>query len=84
MRNKKSLSGGLFSLLANDQPGFSGDVTGKNNFNNLPMRMRSQEGAALVVVLALVVLLAALVVAFFSRALLERQISASSANQTKA
>jgi Tfp pilus assembly protein PilX len=41
------------------------------------------DGSALVVVLAMVVLLTALTVAFFSRALLEQQISASSANQTK-
>ncbi|MDR2463396.1 MAG: hypothetical protein LBD30_06415 [Verrucomicrobiales bacterium] len=43
----------------------------------------NNRGSALVVVLAMVVLLTALVVAFFSRALLEQQISTSSANQVK-
>lgn len=43
----------------------------------------NKDGAALVIVLGMVVLLTALIVAFFSRALLEQQISYSSANQTK-
>jgi len=41
-------------------------------------------GAALVIILAFVVLMMGLVVAFFSRAITERQVSNSSANQTKA
>ena len=40
-------------------------------------------GAALVIALAFVVLLTGLIVAFFSRAMSERQVSNSSANQTK-
>lgn len=44
---------------------------------------RRRKGAALVIILAFVVLLAVLVLAFFSRALLARQISNASANQTK-
>jgi hypothetical protein len=43
----------------------------------------NRRGVALVLVLAFVVLLASIIVAFFSRALAEQQISRSSANQTK-
>jgi Tfp pilus assembly protein PilX len=43
----------------------------------------NRRGVALVLVLAFVVLLASIIVAFFSRALAEQQISSSSANQTK-
>jgi hypothetical protein len=43
----------------------------------------SRQGVALVLVLAFVVLLASIIVAFFSRAMAEQQISRSSANQTK-
>lgn len=45
--------------------------------------LRSKIGAALVVTLAFIVLLTGLVVAFFSEALFERQISDASARQTK-
>lgn len=45
---------------------------------------RRQDGFALVIVLAFLVLLTGLAVAFFSRALTERQVSNSSAAQTKA
>ncbi|XHR30470.1 MAG: hypothetical protein ACFUZC_07885 [Chthoniobacteraceae bacterium] len=45
---------------------------------------RIQNGAALVIVLSFVVLLTVLVVAFFSQAITHRQVSNSSANQTKA
>jgi hypothetical protein len=44
----------------------------------------SQNGAALLIVLAFVVLLTVLSVAFFSRAAVDRQVSFSSSNQTKA
>jgi hypothetical protein len=44
---------------------------------------RACEGAALVIVLAFLVLLAGVALAFFSRAMAERQISNSSASQTK-
>lgn len=43
----------------------------------------SSSGAALVVVLAFVVMLTVLIVAFFSRAMSDRQIATGSANQTK-
>ncbi len=46
--------------------------------------LHGRQGVALVVVLAFVVLLTGLIVAFFSRAMSERGISNSSANQTKA
>src|SRR5581483_11315097 len=42
-----------------------------------------RRGAALVIVLAFIVLLTGMVVAFFARAMSERQISNSSANQTR-
>ncbi|MGC3990870.1 MAG: hypothetical protein QM796_14570 [Chthoniobacteraceae bacterium] len=42
-----------------------------------------KSGVALIIVLAFVVLLTGLVVAYFSRALSDRQVSTSSANQTK-
>src|SRR5207249_3944605 len=45
---------------------------------------RGRDGIALVIVLAFVVLLTGLVVAFFSRAMSERQISNSSGTQTRA
>jgi hypothetical protein len=45
--------------------------------------VRHRKGAALVIILAFVVLLAVLVLAFFSRAILARQVSNASANQTK-
>src|SRR6476660_5345220 len=44
----------------------------------------TQKGVALVIVLAFVVLLTVLSVAFFSRAAVDRQVSFSSSNQTKA
>src|SRR5438552_11932556 len=44
----------------------------------------SENGAALLIVLAFVVLLTVLSVAFFSRAAVDRQVSFSSSNQTKA
>src|SRR5207253_10135581 len=44
---------------------------------------RHHGGIALVIVLAFLVLLLGLVVAFFSRAMTERQVSNNSANQTK-
>jgi len=47
-------------------------------------RPARSSGAALVIILAFVVLMMGLVVAFFSRAITERQVSNSSANQTKA
>ena len=47
-------------------------------------RPLSNSGVALIIVLAFVVLLTAVVVAFFSRAMNDRGISNSSANQTKA
>ena len=43
----------------------------------------SDKGVALVITLAFVVLLTGLLVAFFSRAMSERQVSNSSANQTR-
>ncbi len=46
-------------------------------------RLGRRGGAALVIVLAFVVLVTGLIVAFFSRAIAERQISNSSANETK-
>lgn len=49
----------------------------------LPSKVREQRGIALVIVLAFVVLLTGLVVAFFSRTASERQVSNSSANETK-
>lgn len=58
-----------------------------NNFTKrrrLHPEQRSNSGIALVLVLAFVVLLTGLIVAFFSRAMSERQVSNSSANQTKA
>lgn len=56
--------------------------------NIFPKRLRSprqkDKGVALVIVLAFVVLLTGVIIAFFSRSLTGRQISNSSANQTKA
>jgi Tfp pilus assembly protein PilX len=50
-----------------------------------PFRRRvNDQGVALVIVLAFVVLLTGLIVAFFSQAVIDRQISNSSANATKA
>jgi len=48
-----------------------------------PARAANNTAAALVIALAFVVLLTGLIVAFFSRAMSERQVSNSSANQTK-
>jgi len=45
---------------------------------------RKKRGAALIIILAFIVLLTGLVLAFFSRAITERQVSNSSAAQTKA
>lgn len=45
---------------------------------------RDRSGVALVIILAFLVLLSGVVVAFFSRAITERQVSNSSANQTRA
>ena len=45
--------------------------------------VRSKNGSALIIALAFVVLLTGLIVAFFSRAMSERQVSNSSANETK-
>ena len=45
---------------------------------------RNRSGTALIIVLAFVVLLTGLIIAFFSRSIIDRQISNSSANQTKA
>src|SRR5438309_460587 len=45
--------------------------------------LRKRSGIALVIVLAFLVLLTGLVVAFFSRAVTERQVANSSAHQTK-
>jgi Tfp pilus assembly protein PilX len=42
---------------------------------------KSQSGSALLIVLAFVVLIAGLVLVFFSRSILEEQVSSSSANQ---
>ena len=47
------------------------------------LAFRKEKGAALVIVLAFVALVTGLVVAFLSRALLDRQISSSSASQTQ-
>jgi hypothetical protein len=44
---------------------------------------KSQSGSALLIVLAFVVLIAGLVLVFFSRSILEEQVSSSSANQVK-
>jgi Tfp pilus assembly protein PilX len=52
------------------------------NFSPFPHRVNDR-GVALVLVLAFVVLLTGLIVAFFSQALLDRQISNSSANATR-
>src|SRR6476646_2626123 len=49
-----------------------------------PITAVSERGAALLIVLAFVVLLTVLSVAFFSRAAVDRQVSFSSSNQTKA
>jgi hypothetical protein len=49
-----------------------------------PFSRANHRGVALVIVLAFVVLLTGLIVAFFSQALIDRQISNSSANATKA
>ena len=54
---------------------------GKQHYNSGSGRNR--HGAALVIILAFVVLLTGLIVAFFSRAMSERQVSNSSANQSK-
>jgi hypothetical protein len=52
--------------------------------NSLLKRIRrGRAGSALLIVLAFVVLLAALVLAFFSRSLVEQQVSIGSANQVK-
>lgn len=55
---------------------------------NAPLRLnapcRQRRGVVLIIVLAFVVLLTGLVVAFFSRAMNSRQVSDSSANETKA
>ncbi|MGC3992180.1 MAG: hypothetical protein QM796_21300 [Chthoniobacteraceae bacterium] len=48
-----------------------------------PSAHRGTRGVALIIVLAFVVLLTGLVVAYFSRAMSDRQISTSSATQTK-
>ena len=45
---------------------------------------RKKRGAALIIILAFIVLLTGLVLAFFSRAITARQVSNSSAAQTKA
>lgn len=47
------------------------------------LRPRRESGIALIIILAFLVLLMGLVVAFFSRAVMDRQISNSSAQQTK-
>jgi hypothetical protein len=53
-------------------------------FARLPFpRWNARQGVALVLVLAFVVLLASIIVAFFSRAQAEQQVSRASANQTK-
>jgi Tfp pilus assembly protein PilX len=46
--------------------------------------LRRDRAAALIIVLALIILLTALVVAYFSRAISERQVAGSNASQTKA
>lgn len=48
-----------------------------------PSRRRRQGGVALIVILAFLVLLSGLLLAFFSRAVSERQVSESSAHQTQ-
>ncbi|MEO7931521.1 MAG: hypothetical protein ABIT76_00030 [Chthoniobacterales bacterium] len=48
-----------------------------------PSGFKASSGAALIIVLTFVVLLAGLIVAFFSRSILDRQISNSSATQAK-
>ena len=56
----------------------------KSNFAPRRHRLRGDEGAALVIILALLVLLTGIVAIFLSRALVEQKVSVSSANQTKA
>ena len=51
---------------------------------SLPRLPRNRRGVALIIVLAFVVLLTGLIVAFFSRAMSDRQVSNSGANETKA
>jgi Tfp pilus assembly protein PilX len=51
---------------------------------SIELPARTQEGAALIIVLAFIVLLAGLVLAFFFRATNERQLSSASATQAKA
>jgi len=53
--------------------------------SNSPRKLihRGRAGSALLIVLAFVVLLAALILAFFSRSVLEQQVSIGSANQVK-
>ncbi len=55
-----------------------------NAFVSSRYPVRSRRGVALVIILAFVVLLTGLVVAFFSRAMSDRQVSNSSASQIKA
>lgn len=55
-----------------------------NKFTFKPCSLRSNFGAALVIVLAFVLLLSGLIVAFFTRAMSDRQISNSSANVARA
>ena len=56
--------------------------TGIANFSRRKS-VHNRRGAALVIVLAFVVLLTGLVIAFFSRSILDRQISNSSVNRAK-
>ncbi len=56
-----------------------------NNNSSWPVRTaKRRDGVALVLILAFIVLLTTLTVAFFSRAMTERQVSNSSAAQTRA
>ncbi|MEO0452553.1 MAG: hypothetical protein AAFY98_00265 [Verrucomicrobiota bacterium] len=52
-------------------------------FKDLRTSQSSRRGAALIIVLAMIVLLSGLILAFFSRSLLQMQISSSSSNQVK-
>ncbi len=54
------------------------------SLRRVPQAVRDgRDGVALVIILAFIVLLTGLVIAFFSRSLLDRQISNSSASQAK-